>query len=387
MKNALLVLLAIIAQPVIGCTPSHDWHGSVAPTTAGLDSPLTPPEPEPRPVQSDAGRDREAPEYEVIDLGTLGGAASMAYDVNDAGQVVGCAEIGAGVFHAFIWQDGVMSDLGVLPGDTQSCADGVNNVGQVVGSSYPVSIRRRAVLWQRGDAIELASSTAGARARGINDFGHVVGQRQVSEQKSSYVDTHPQAFLWRDGETVDLGGQFEDPSSVACAINNLGQVVGYSECDCRATPGPRAFLWDPGEIVYLGTFGGGDARALAINDSGAVVGEAEMMITRRGAPLLTSQAFLWEHGRLVNLGTLGGDTSSAADINAPGRIVGWSTTAEGSSHAFVWDGSAMRDLNDSIPPDSGWILSKAHGINNAGEIVGEGEYDGQTRAFLLTHGE
>jgi probable HAF family extracellular repeat protein len=402
MKRALSVLLVIVAPPVIGCTRGHDWpaqrdwRGSTAQRSARVDTPGS----ESQPTRSEAGPNPEArgsanhpepvrtrgdlPEYEVVDLGTLGGSASMAYDINDLGQVVGCAEIRAGVIHAFVWQDGVMTDLGVLPGDTQSCAEGVNNAGQVVGLSYEVDTRRRAVLWQRGDALELASSAAGARARGINDLGHVVGERQVSEQKPLYVDTRPQAFLWRDGEMVDVGRQFEDPRSVACAINNLGQVVGYSECDCRATPGPRAFLWDPGDTAYLGTLGGGDARALAINDSGAVVGEAEMMIATGDVTVSSPRAFIWQHGRMINLGTLGGATSCARGVNASGHAVGWSATSDGSIHAFFWNGSVMIDLNSAIPADSGWVLTKAHNINNLGDIAGEGAHHGQTRAFLVT---
>jgi hypothetical protein len=43
----------------------------------------------------------------------------------------------------------------------------------------------------------------------------------------------------------------------------------------------------------------------------------------------------------------------------------------------------MTDLNSLLPANSGWILSNATGINDSGQIVGVGTYNGQTQAFLL----
>jgi probable HAF family extracellular repeat protein len=66
-------------------------------------------------------------------------------------------------------------------------------------------------------------------------------------------------------------------------------------------------------------------------------------------------------------------------------VVGFSDTAEGVKHAFVWDAvNKMTDLNDLLPAGSGWELVWAFDINNAGQIVGWGELDGETRAFRMT---
>jgi hypothetical protein len=43
----------------------------------------------------------------------------------------------------------------------------------------------------------------------------------------------------------------------------------------------------------------------------------------------------------------------------------------------------MRDLNALIPRNSGWMLARAHGINDRGQIVGEGLLNGGAAAFLL----
>src|SRR5262249_32431154 len=82
--------------------------------------------------------DRLTPSYSIIDLGTLGGGYSQAYDINASAQVVGSAELAGGRQHAFLWQRGVMTDLSTLGGN-YSTARGINDAGQVVGESYTAS--------------------------------------------------------------------------------------------------------------------------------------------------------------------------------------------------------------------------------------------------------
>jgi probable HAF family extracellular repeat protein len=93
-----------------------------------------------------------------------------------------------------------------------------------------------------------------------------------------------------------------------------------------------------------------------------------------------------------DLGTLGtGTFSEAHGINALGQTVGSSTFESGQqiygiSHAFFVDVTGpMLDLNDLIPSDSGWELQSATGINDSGQIVGNGRApNGENHAFLLT---
>ena len=81
--------------------------------------------------------------YSVTDLGTLGGSNSVPWGINDRGQVVGRSETpdidpnsGFPTFHAFLWNKGVMHDLGTLGGQySQALLGGINSEGQVVGEA------------------------------------------------------------------------------------------------------------------------------------------------------------------------------------------------------------------------------------------------------------
>jgi probable HAF family extracellular repeat protein len=86
----------------------------------------------------------------------------------------------------------------------------------------------------------------------------------------------------------------------------------------------------------------------------------------------------------TDLGTLGGSLAMGKGINNYDWTVGWSDTpAQSGPHAFVHDGTQMVDLNGRLWNPAGWLLRQAFAINDAGQIVGEGYYNGQEHAFLL----
>src|SRR6185369_7866059 len=111
-------------------------------------------------------------------------------------------------------------------------------------------------------------------------------------------------------------------------------------------------------ILDLGTLGGSSSYVSAINDRGQVVGYSE---TSSGE----THAFLWKKGTMTDLGTLGGGASEAADINKFGQVVGWSTLASGERHAFLWEKGRMTDLGTLSGNDS-----YAVDINDNGQVAG-----------------
>jgi len=170
-------------------------------------------------------------------------------------------------------------------------------------------------------------------------------------------------------------------------------------------PRRRAFLWQNGSRQDLGVLPGHNASsALAINDEGQVVGWSG----RPNGSLST--AFLWQNGIMQNLGFLPGDNSSrAVSINNAGQVVGisgtdLSNTITGYEHStlsepdaasdpdvssriharpFLWQNGSMLDLNALLPTDSEWEIIDVADINNRGWIAGTGLRDGRTHAILL----
>ncbi len=306
--------------------------------------------------------------YSVIGLGTLGGNSSEANDLNDVGQVVGASTINSPNFtqHAFFWDNGTMSDLGTLGGKS-SYAHGINNQGQVVGNSDTSDDfdggARHAFLWNNNTMTALG--TLGGKfsfAFDINDTGQVVGDA------SSSSETH--AFLWENGTMADFGTLVGDKHSSARGINNAGQVVGVSGVGDLSL---RAVLWDKGTMNQLSD----SSLAHSINEKGQVVG-----FSRTNG--MNQHAVFWDNGTLLDLGTLGGSRSEAYDINDAGKVVGYASVSDEASHAFIWRDGKMFDLNNLLPPNSGWTLNSAKAINNNGQIVGSGIFNGQNRGFLLT---
>jgi probable HAF family extracellular repeat protein len=295
-----------------------------------------------------------AQQYTVTDLGMR-----TAWAINGRGQAIGTSSV-EGQTHAFIWTDGTLQDLGLPPGANSCVPRGINDRGEVVGTCFGYgTFLRQPFLWTAEYGITalpfLIGDYAYADATGINSDGHIVGWRGAG----------PDAFLYRHGRVEDLGRGAE-----AFGINDQDQVVGI---------GARGVVvWDDDgpHVIDGDRFSNGSA----ISEFGIVAGES-----LRGGPL--RHAVLWTPYGVSDLGTLPEGTSSAAFAISGDLIVGGSYADPHWAHAFLYDnqgpGYAV-DLNDLVPPDSDWLLSVAFGINAAGQIVGNGTVNGESRAFLLT---
>jgi probable HAF family extracellular repeat protein len=318
--------------------------------------------------------------FYVTDLGTLGGASSGANGINNSGQVVGQADTADGLSHAFLYSAGRMSDLGTF-GGRQSFASAINDAGQVVGGADVIegALSSHAFLYSEGTMVDLGTlGQAQSFASGINSAGEIVGTVVTYGSDYNY-----HAFLYGGGATSLLGISLGGADSTAVGINDAEQIVGSAT---TAAPGTvHAILYGAGMTTDLGTPGGPFGTATGINSSGAIVGYGYTSVPVNGSYVI--HGFTYSGGMMTVLDTLGGYFSYGLGINDAGEIVGESTTSNGpynEFHAFEYSHGTLTDLNTLIPDSPGWSLRAGRGINNAGQMVGEGNIAGQQHAFLLT---
>jgi probable HAF family extracellular repeat protein len=371
--------------------------------------------------------------YKLIDIGTLGGPSSYIESIppeniiNLQGSAAGYADTSAPdpyypncftfnledcvVNHAFVWQGGVVTDLGSLPGGYSSYAASINARGEIAGASqngqidpltaYPEII---AVLWKNGiiDLGTLGGNQSVANA--TNDRGQVAGAALNAipdpfansplctgcgtfAQTFLFVPaaTQAHAFRWTEAAGMQDLGALGGPDSSASFVNQRGQIGG--EFFTSFTPNPSTgvptldpFFWENGTMVDIGTLGGTLGYPNWMNNSGQVVGFSNL------AGDQASHAFLWDKDRkerLKDLGTLYGGSSFATFINDDSEVVGSSSTLTG-YHTFLWKNGAMTDLG-SLGSDP---CSFANWINSPGQIVGNSSPDciQDGRGFLWENG-
>ena len=363
--------------------------------------------------------------YKLIVLGTLGGpnnegseSGTGNYLINNRGMVTGSADTlvpdpfppfcffvpDCLVAHVFRWQDGVLTDLGALAPGVSSGVSQINAAGWIAGQSQNGLIdpltgvpEIRAVLWKEDQIIDLGTLGGNeSTATTLNNAGQVVGAaaNTIPDPLSLFgFGTQTRAFLWQNGEMQDLG-TLGGPDAAALAVNASGQVAGFSYTDATPTPvtglpTTHPFLWENGSMIDLGTLGGtfggpsfllvGADSNVYLNNRGQVVGASTL------AGDLIFHPFLWDHGLLTDLGTLGGDNGSPSWINDAGDVVG-EADLPGSvvHHGFLWRNGVMTDLGALAS------TSFAASINSRGQIVGRSRIGAVTNpvqhAFLWENG-
>lgn len=300
--------------------------------------------------------------YTILDLGVLNGwYMSDGAAINEQGNVAGRCQDPNNA--AFIWRNGQKERLtsSIYPDEWTA---GINKHDQIAYIDYQ---SRRSYLWQEGISNRIGDdNTWGVWAGDINDNGQVVGTLQPQTG-----DVH--SFLWENGRMTDItnsGGAGRQ----AYGINNAGQVTGYKQGSDGLY---HAYIWQNGSTEELQNLYDGDGIGYDINYNGSVVG-----FTKKNN---NTHACYWNGSEIIDLDPIHSESIANA-INDNSQIVGHYWIVEGTTRvtrAFLWENGTNYQLNNLIPSNSGWVLLWASEINNNGQIVGTGLYNGQTRAFLL----
>lgn len=157
-------------------------------------------------------------------------------------------------------------------------------------------------------------------------------------------------------QIVDLG-TLGGLRSVALAVNDLNQVVGWSE---TATGERHAFLWTEATGMRdLGTLGAAPSEARGINNAGEVVGfSATPSVWRRG--------FRWTAtGGMQPFDPLFSNASEIFALNSNGEVAGWADTIKSTGtfrHPTIWTGQGRESLGDRF--------AEVRGLNTVGQAVG-----------------
>jgi len=269
--------------------------------------------------------------YEIFDLGTLGGSSARPNDINDYGRIVGSSLTAAADTHAFVWHDGMMHDLGTL-GSASSAAERINNAGVISGGVWtgfnaygrPKSIP---TVWDVSGAGQTLGTQWPTTAAAMNEQGEIAWFTSGFEFGYGYFSRA--GILERIGSL--LAG--DPPPSTPTAMNERGQVVGKSPAGERINWHDHAFLWEEGRIRDLGLLGLKPCISRPHEDCGE---------------------------------------ATATGINERGQITGWSTAADGSMHAVLWENGTIKDLWTE-PDSSGWTRWVRWAvINDAGQVAGSG---------------
>jgi probable HAF family extracellular repeat protein len=233
----------------------------------------------------------------------------------------------------------------------------INDRDQVSFSFLPFPTR---ALFYDGSGIQDLGSLGGAdaRSRNLNNLGQVVGFSNLQPGD----DPNFHGFVWRRTTGIVDIGALSGNQSFAVDINDLGEVTGSATLSAG---NQRAIRWTPAFGLHdLGLLPGAPESG---SSTGTAIGESGLIVGTSTAADGNDHATVWRRkAGPLDLGTLGGETSSASAVNASDQVVGGAAVAGGLLHAFLWEPhKGMRDLGTGTGQQS-----IASAISDRGQVIG-----------------
>ena len=311
---------------------------------------------------------------------TIGTALTEGPDAAVVGFYYPCGASTAN--SAFVWR----ASTGVItlprPAGVGSMqASDISESGAIVGTYDSAERGFRGFVYENGVFTELPPDPRGlwSMASAINNAGQAVGYRSIGDGVNPL-----NAFIWSESEGfLDLGLMGEQ-ETYAADISEAGEIVGRRGF---AVANDEGFLWENGEMTFLGPIPGGfTSNALAINENRQIVGAGLLQDAKTGELLI--RPFLWEEGAMLLLPSLPGEESCGAhDINDFGQIIGFCSSSENPNiiRAFLSQSGVTYNLNAVVAIEPPLVIERARAINNAGQIIADGKnLRGDNVTFLLT---
>lgn len=229
----------------------------------------------------------------------------------------------------------------------------INATGQVA-YSMSVSLNVSKAFFYDGSSIRDMGTLGGSQsfAAAINDAGQITGFSYLAGDQVLH------AYRW-SAQTgmIDLGVPSGGADSEGYALNSRGDVAGRWNTTTASFP----FRWSASRgITDLAQADYTSMEARAIDDTGMVAGHGF-------TNLFTRHVLVWPRkGAVIDIGHLGGGSAEVIGVSAQGQVMGNSSLANGLNRAYVWTrGNGIQDLGAA-----GGIESLARVGSTNGRVVG-----------------
>ena len=294
----------------------------------------------------------------LTDLGTLGGNSSIAYAINSNGELAGAAQAASGAYHAFLYSGGAMHDLGTL-GGSASYAYALNTLGLVVGESQTVGGGTDAMIYFNGamqdinNLIPVGSGWTLGNAHGINSSGWIVGTGKAPNGTVQAVLLTPVTLTVANNITVSApNGLVENP--IAFTGNGTGGTLTLSGGGSGIAAGVS--------VAGTGTVNtiddGGATNSLALN--GAIADTQSNLLVLQNGTFIPTAA----NASTFTVGTLqigaGSSIGATLEVNDAANLPGTAVALTFNNGTIENVGNAAINVTNAI------TLSAGGGVVNAG---------------------